>query len=212
MAALSTDGIDTTSGIYSIEGMSGSKYRWFVNALARSIEKSSYLEIGSWAGSTFCSAIHNNQIMAVAIDNWSTLGGPRELFYRNLNAYKSPDTHVRVIEEDFRKVHYRELGPFNIYLFDGPHEKQDQFDALKIPYAALDDEFVFIVDDWNWKSVRAGTLEAIDHCGLHILYSAEIRTTLDDSHPNPLFAFRQSDWHNGYFISVLSKNGFAKSV
>jgi hypothetical protein len=73
--------------------------------------------------------------------------------------------------------------------------------AFALP--ALASQFVLIVDDWNWPAVRYGTLRAISEVGATINYSMEIRTTLNDTHPT--IAMENSDWHNGYFISVLSK-------
>lgn len=111
---------------------------------------------------------------------------------------------MNFIENDFRNVDYSSIGPFKIYLFDGPHEEIDQYDGLRLPLPCLDEEFVFIVDDWNWKAVRDGTFSAIVKSNLTVKYGLEIRTTLDGSHPEN--AMQNSDWHNGYFISVLSKS------
>jgi hypothetical protein len=72
--------LDSAQGIYSIDGMSGTKYRFFINSLVRGLPDARYLEVGSWAGSTLCSAIHGNKVLAVAIDNWSEFGGPRDAF------------------------------------------------------------------------------------------------------------------------------------
>jgi hypothetical protein len=195
---------DTTQGIYSIAGMSGKRYRRFINQLVGSVNDARYLEVGSWAGSTLCSAIHGNKVWAVAIDNWSQFGGPKDAFIANVHRFKTAGSEVIFIESDFRKVDYRQMQRgFNIYLFDGPHTRQDQYDGLAMALPALDDRFVFIVDDWNWKPVRTGTKEAIEKCRLKVLYAAEVRTTLDETH-TPV-AGGKSDWHNGYFISVLEK-------
>jgi hypothetical protein len=67
----------------------------------------------------------------------------------------------------------------------------------------LDDEFVFIVDDWNWEAVRAGTMTAIALAGLPVMWSVEIRSSDDNSQPAAMG--HVSDWHNGYFIAVLKK-------
>ena len=72
-------------------------------------------------------------------------------------------------------------------------------------WPALACEFVFIVDDWNWQEVRDGTMRAISEIDLRVDYALEIRTTVDSSHPE--VHSELSDWHNGYFISVLSKMG-----
>ena len=54
-----------------MEGLSGRKYRSLINNLVEKIEKPSYLEIGSWLGSTACSAAFKNDFKITCIDNWS---------------------------------------------------------------------------------------------------------------------------------------------
>lgn len=190
--------------VLGIDGMSGVKYRYFINNLIGSISNPRYLEVGSWSGSTFCAAIFGNKVRAMAIDNWSEFGGPVQTFFANLSRCCSLSTSISLLTEDFRvALRGRVHGPFNVYLFDGPHEYRDQYDGLSLALPSLTDEFVFIVDDWNWEAVRNGTLDAIRSCGLQVRTMIEVRTTDDNSHPT--VAGRHSDWHNGYFISVLSK-------
>jgi hypothetical protein len=189
--------------VLGIRGMSGKKYRRFINNLIRSLQDTSYLEIGSWAGSTLCSAINRNNVRATAIDNWSQFGGPKNDFLANVARFKTPRSYVNFIEEDFRKVEFSTLGEFAVYLFDGPHDFQDQYDGLNLALPALASQFVFIVDDWNWSQVRDGTMHAIAETGLNLVYGLEIRTSFDNSVPEA--TGENSDWHNGYFISVLSK-------
>ena len=57
--------------IITMEGLSGRKYRSLINNLVEKIEKPSYLEIGSWLGSTACSAAFKNDFKITCIDNWS---------------------------------------------------------------------------------------------------------------------------------------------
>ena len=190
--------------LLGLEGMSGQKYRLFINNLIGSIESASYLEVGVWMGSTLCSAIHGNKVRAVAIDNWSQFGGPTSQFLANLSRFKTAEASVSFLESDFRAVNFGALGRFNVYLFDGPHRSQDQRDGLVLALPALDNFCVFIVDDWNWEQVRQGTMAVIREAGMTVDYMAEIRTTLDGKHA-PVSGSR-SDWHNGYFISVLSKD------
>lgn len=189
--------------ILSMAGMSGKKYRLFINNLIRSLDDAAYLEVGSWAGSTLCSAINRNSVRATAIDNWSQFDGPKEQFLKNLEKFGTPGAYVNFIEDDFRNVSYSTLGPFSVYLFDGPHEYEDQYDGLILALPAMTQRFVFIVDDWNHPPVRDGTIRAIDKAGVKIEYSLEIRTTLNDTHALP--SNQHSDWHNGYFIGVLRK-------
>lgn len=189
--------------VISLHGMSGRKYRHFINNLIRKANNPHYLEIGSWAGSTLCSAISNNALRATAIDNWSMFGGPKESFEANLARFRTSKAYVNFIESDFRQLDYTTLGPFNVYLFDGPHEYKDQYDALAFAKPALADTFIFIVDDWNWEEVRRGTQNAITELNFEVAYSVEIRTSLDGSHPE--VSHENSDWHNGYLLSVLRK-------
>jgi len=65
--------------------------------------------------------------------------------------------------------------------------------------------FVFIVDDWNWKSVRDGTYDSFKKLNLSVLYEKQIKTTEDDSHP-PWGSDKQQEWHNGIYVAILKKN------
>jgi hypothetical protein len=162
---------ELNQGIYAIEGMSGRKYRQFINTLIGAMPVARYMEIGSCAGSTMCAAIAGNTLdRAMAIDNWSQFGGPRAEFMANVIRFGKPGSIVRMFEEDFRKVDFRIFGQvFNVYLYDGPHDEQDHYDGIALPLPALAPEFVLIVDDWNWDRVRAGTLRAIADKGLEML-------------------------------------------
>ena len=194
--------------ILEMDGMSGVKYRHFINNLINSLEDPRYLEIGCWKGSTLCSAIYGNKVKSYCIDNWSQFDGPKDIFYKNIQKCTDECADIKIIfkEADFRKINYTEIEKYNIYFFDGPHEEQDQYDALMFVQPALDDEFIFICDDWNWEKVKNGTLNAIKKLNLDVLFSINIKTTDDGSHPPENNARQNSDWHNGYYISVLKKN------
>lgn len=189
--------------IRDIDGMSGQKYRSFVNNLVHVYPDPYYLEIGSWAGSTATSALYGNSAHALCVDNWSEFGGPRSEFFSNMDKVISEDIHFRFLEQDFRRVDFRSIGHFNIYLFDGPHEEEDQYHGVTLAQPALLDPFVLIVDDWNWRSVRIGTFRGLVDAGCHVESSIEIRTTVNNKHP--VVANSASDWHNGYFLAVVRK-------
>jgi hypothetical protein len=189
--------------VLALPGMSGRRYRQFINTLVGAVALPRYLEVGVWAGSTLCAALAGNRVSALAIDNWSEFGGPKAAFFHNVAQYRGAGADVHFIEGDFRAVAYDRIGRYNIYLFDGPHLEQDQYDGVALAQPALDNEFVLIVDDWNYEAVRAGTRRAVTALGLTLDFAAEIRTTLDGSHP--AVAFQNSDWHNGYLIAVARK-------
>jgi hypothetical protein len=193
-------------GLVQMPGMSGRRYRVFINELMRRISDPRYLEVGSWGGSTLCSALHANKIKAVAIDNWSQFDGPAAQFFKNLGVFIGK-SQVSVLTSDFRAVAYEAIGKFNVYLFDGPHAYEDHHDGLALPAPALDDRFVFIVDDWNWDDVRDGTWKAIRALGLDPLLTIDLRSAAGNAHASDmgLPVDQDSDWHNGYFIAVLSR-------
>ena len=188
--------------ILGLEGMSGSKTRHLYNNLL-SMKDARYLEIGVWKGSSVCSAMFENNATVVCMDNFSEFGGPKDEFLLNFNKFKNGNNAL-FIENDCFKVDITELPKFNIYLFDGNHTHDSHYKALTYYLSCLDDIFIYIVDDWNWDTVRNGTYDAIASLGLTILYSREIRTTNDNTHPT-WGSIRQKAWHNGVFVAVIKK-------
>jgi hypothetical protein len=76
-----------TPQLLEMDGMTGNKTRHFYNNLA-SLPGTRYLEIGTWKGSSVCSAMCGNKATVLCIDNWSQFGGPKEEFLRNFETYK----------------------------------------------------------------------------------------------------------------------------
>ena len=196
------------SEIRDIDGMSGQKYRAFINNLVRSCPNARYLEVGSWSGSTATAALSGNRASALCIDNWSQFGGPKNLFCQNIKKVLSDKIQFKFMEQDFRSVDYGSIGKFNIYLFDGPHGEADQYDGVVLALPALTGTFFLVVDDWNWRAVRLGTFRALATRRCSLECSVEVRTTLDETHAS--IRGKQSDWHNGYFIAVVRKAAVAQ--
>ncbi len=87
-----------------IDGMSGQSYRYVLNKML-SVDKN-YLEIGTWRGSTACSALDGNQISAWLIDDWSEFGGPAGDALKNVSEFVGLESRLNVISNDFKKVDY----------------------------------------------------------------------------------------------------------
>lgn len=191
--------------ILALEGMSGSKTRHFYNNLL-SLEGASYLEIGTWKGSSVCSAMFQNKATVLCMDNWSEFNGPKDDFLKNFYRFKG-DNNASFLEADCFAVNVSELPKFNIYLYDGEHTEQSQYNALTHYYDCLDDTFIFVVDDWNCRPAREGTRRAIQDLRLKVLFEKEVRLTQDDSH-TPMDIARAS-WWNGIYIAVLQKTNRA---
>ena len=190
-----------TNDIILMEGMTGTKTRHFYNNLLN-FDDARYLEIGTWKGSSVCSAMCDNSALVVCIDNWSEFGGPKNEFITNFLKYKGKN-NASFIENNCFHVDVSSLPKFNIYLYDGNHSAISHYLALEHYLDCLDDIFIFIVDDWNWHHVREGTKTAIQTLNLTILFEIEKRLTFDNSHtPEPLAS---QTWHNGIYITILQK-------
>lgn len=194
------------SGCLQLPGMSGNKTRIFLNEVVGPVG-GRYLEIGVWAGSTFCSALNKSTSnnYSVACDNWSEFGGPKDQFFSNVNNFIDLENNkVSFVEKDYRLVTAKDLlvekfGKFPIYLFDGPHKFIDQYDAVNMYLPFLEDDFVFFCDDWNWtKDVEDGTRKAFADNGL-VVHKEWVMTT-----PNNIDNDRPG-WWNGYYACVASK-------
>ena len=192
--------------IIGMEGMTGLKTRHFYNNLLN-FNDARYLEIGTWKGSSVCSAMYKNNANIVCIDNWSafsggTWGDVKNTFLTNIKEFKG-DNNISFIESDCFQVDLAILPKFNIYLFDGDHSEESQYKALQYYYECLDDVFIFIVDDWNWDDVRSGTKKAIKDLNFKVLYEKEKLLTNNNEHtPEPE---AKETWWNGIYVSILQK-------
>lgn len=187
--------------IIKLEGMTGTKTRHFYNNLLNFTD-ARYLEVGTWKGSSVCSAMFRNNATVLCIDNWSEFGGPKNEFLTNFEKFKGKN-NATFIEQHCFYVDVSKLSKFNIYLYDGNHSALSHFFALHHYLKCLDDIFIFMVDDWNWPDVRKGTKDAIEQLNLTILYEKEIRLTNDNTHtPQPQAS---ETWWNGLYVAILQK-------
>jgi hypothetical protein len=180
-----------------MEGMTGTKTRHFYNNLLE-MQDARYLEIGTWKGSSVCSAMCNNKAKILCIDNWSEFGGPKSEFLVNFEKFKG-ENDATFIENDCYKVDVSMLPKFNIYMYDGNHSIESHYNALLHYYNCLDEIFIYIVDDWDWKDVRDGTISSIQKLNLKVLYEQEIRISSGGTHTE------NETWWNGIYVAILQK-------
>ena len=189
------------SDILAMDGMTGTKTRHFYNNLLNTVD-ARYLEIGTWKGSSVCSAMNSNTAFVTCIDNWSEFGDARDEFLVNFDKYKG-DNKASFIEANCFEVNVATLPKFNIFMYDGNHTEDSHYKALLHYYECLDDVFILIIDDWNWDCVRNGTSRAITNLNLKVMYEKSIRLTSDNSH-SPMDE-AAATWWNGIYIAVLQK-------
>jgi len=187
--------------ILGLRGMTGKKTRHFYNNLL-SIDGIRYLEVGVWKGSSVCSAMYGNKANIVCMDDFSEFEGPREEFLTNFNRFKG-NNFATFIEKNCFSVDLRHLPKFNIFLYDGKHDYQSHYNALKYYCDKMDDTFIYIVDDWNWDYVRDGTYHIINDLGFKVLDRVVIQLTDDNTHTP--YDIAGETWWNGLFACVLQK-------
>lgn len=167
-----------------------------------------YLDCGSHKGASFCSAVYENYNLkwGVAID-WfmsdRTEGETAEYqFLTNALKFMPRTMELRLLRKEHFEVDLNVLPkPFDIYLFDGSHDEDSQRKAITYYYAALADEFILCVDDYDWLEVQKGTQDGIKECGLNILFEKHLPSAIsreNGGHDN-------MSWHNGFYVALLSK-------
>lgn len=163
--------------VLQLEGMSGHKTRQFYNHLCSNYGIKTYVEIGSWKGSSIVSALYNNtHIQGVSIDNWSEFGGPIDEFHATINRF-IPSAKLTILNKDCWSIDKSDI-PFSIdvLLYDGGHTYELQKKAITHFYKHLSKFSILLIDDWtcDWVDVRKGTYDGIMSCPLIIHYSKEI--------------------------------------
>ena len=189
--------------IFLLDGMSGYMTRCFYNNLC-SMNDVRYLEIGSWKGSTLCSAMYKNPHGTfLAIENFSEFHGPREEFLRNMDTFKYGN--VSFLERDCFSVDTTTIPQkFNIFMYDGNHEYASHYRVLSHYLDLFDDLFIYIVDDYNWPFVREATEKSIQDCKCTVLYEHIKRTSFNDQYPTDDDLMKKTFW-NGMYVALLSK-------
>lgn len=187
------------SDVLKLEGMSGNKIRHFYNNIAN-MPDCRYLEIGTWKGSSTCSALCNNKIKMTAVDNWSQFKGPKDEFLVNIEKFRG-ENDFNFIETDCFTIDVSTLPKYNIFMYDGEHSMVNQERALTYFRNCLDDVFVYICDDWNWEEVRQGTRNGIKNGGYEILFENEIYKNMKKG----VSDHDKLGYWNGFYIAVLKK-------
>lgn len=197
--------------ILDIHGITSNKVKCFLNNIC-DIDGANYLEIGVFRGATFCSAIHNNNIYSVAIDNFMSpnltpkgvsqkIGNyykhnidilPQEEFLNNVKRFGDVDK-ISVYKTDYHTFDFKTLSNVDIIFYDGETKFHDQYVALTNMLPIFSEQTILIMDDWNWDS---GAFDKfLDYNNLSILHSRQIFTNGEDP----------SDFWNGLGVFLIGK-------
>ena len=169
---------------YNVEGLSSARVRHFLNNLC-SQEGAVYLEVGVYAGSTFCAAVQNNDMVAAyANDNWSqpNLQPAREdmdlalenvtvdTFVKNLQeniTTDSLDFDIKVLNGDSSQLGKKDFEQdVNIIFYDGDNDQLKMIEFYTQMLTFTQDIFTLVVDDANVEKNVEITKQFIEYLSL----------------------------------------------
>ena len=180
--------------ILSIEGMSSAMNRHLLNNIGGNLNGFNYLEIGVHQGSTFVSSLYGNDVIqAWAIDNWSEFQNQIGYFEGNCQRFNIP---YKFIEADCFSVNPREIENIEFYLYDGNHYTEQTAKGLSYFYDSFSDEFIYVVDDFDWEGVQQGVELGIKQCNFKVKHYNYLESNIGNN---------AEGWWNGLGIFILQK-------
>jgi hypothetical protein len=208
---------DTSIGM---SGMSGYKYRYFINNIMKQLVNPKYLEVGVMAGSSLCSAIDAVEgVEALGIDRYSLGAGNLALAQANAASVVTATSSVSILDKDFLSVNFTGLGPFNVYLYDCGRGQGNYESCLVHADSALADDLLFIVGDWDHSyggvdsELNTGIRAGIEQAGYNICYHVDVQTgSYYEADSVPSSEVESTAWQNGYGIFVLSRSALVPIV
>ena len=148
-------------------------------AVARLAPGEVYVEIGCWQGLSLAGAVFGHGTApAYACDDFSEFGGPRAALLDTLEHWTAPG-QVRFYDRDFRRFLAEAPwapAPVGVYFYDGAHDFDDQFIALQAMLPHLAADAAVIVDDTNWRHVRAAN-HLVAQCAPGLELVRDLRTS-----------------------------------
>jgi hypothetical protein len=183
-----------------IPSMTSLNIRHFLNNIGSYCEN--FLEIGSFVGGTFCSTLYENGNIKIAysIDNFSEfdLDGKTEGQLKlNIQYYQHDNTLAVFQNADCFEAESLPNNFFDLYIYDGNHSEESQKKAVTHFKNNMKDEFILIVDDWQFDGVEKGTRDGIKEANLSIVY--------ESIHLTPQGQEHNEFWHNGIGVLLLKK-------
>lgn len=197
-----------SQAVLELDGMSSNRTRHFFNNLIK--EDTRYLEIGTWKGSTLISALYdNNPEYHIAIDNFIQFAGPRLDFHKNCRQLLKYQNRANFLDADCFNINPKDFGieTINTYFYDGEHSYENQRKAINHYYSCLTEEFILIVDDYNWEEVQRGTIDGLKDKNIEVKYQVHLPAdTVSVPGPHGPMIFGDKElWWNGLFVAHCKK-------
>jgi len=152
--------------ISGLTGLSSPKVWHTLNNLCA--QSDTYLEIGTYMGSSLMAALYENKVKAFAVDNFCMKPRTRNHFFQNVK-----NLDFTFIEKDCFKITNEITDKIGLYFYDGEHTEEAQYKALVHFLPMMKDEFVYVCDDWTNGPVQKGTRRAIEDLNLTVVDAQE---------------------------------------
>jgi len=143
-----------------INGMSTENIRYIINEYVKRYAKT-YLEIGSYHGSTLISAsMFNEDVRCIAIDNFSEFdeaGKNKSILLDNIENAKLKNIELHDMDyiEAIKIIFDKEPDlKIDVYFYDGNHSYDNQLKGLNLLIDHMSESCIIFVDDTNWEQVQ----------------------------------------------------------
>lgn len=181
-------------------GASGRIYRAFINNYFKLEPGSRYLELGAHDGTAFLSALWENSLEALAVDDWTVKEDARRMFMNNLMCTSAPESRFGMLDKGLGAIFPKALAPRNaLFCFRSCMPAPEILDDIL--EAAPGKPALLVVDSWNFGPRREDWLKAIAESRFESALSIAVRTSLDEDKSGSADSRR---WANGYLIALLT--------
>lgn len=193
--------------ILNIEGMSSPKVRHLMNNLC-SFDDCNFLEVGTYMGSTLCSAAYLNKGSFIGIDNFSEFHSSidktalhrqdkiKDTLYNNIKNLNQ--TNISFYENDFFTSGISTNFKINVFFYDGIHRYKYQYENLKVLKNSFDTYFIYLVDDYFCKvsHPKQAAISAINDFKFEVMFYCELQSNEE----------KKLHYHGGIGMFVLKNN------
>jgi predicted O-methyltransferase YrrM len=140
----------------AVPGLARANNLALLNAAASCLDPGeSYVEVGTYHGTSLIAALLENEGDFVALDNWSLGDGSREQLARNLARFELAGRPKLIEGDAFDTLRSGALEgrSIGVYYYDNGHEYEQQLDGMRLIEPYLADGALVIVDDTDWERV-----------------------------------------------------------
>ena len=148
-----------------VPGLARANNLALLNVAARCLDEGeSYVEVGTYRGTSLVSAMLGNDGDFVALDDWSLGDGSRERLEANLERFGLQERPTILEGDAFETLRAGALRGrrVGVYYYDAGHEYEEQLEGLRLVEPYLADCALLVVDDTDREKVERAVERAVD--------------------------------------------------